>query len=115
MEKDTIGQLLIYSILANTAHQKKIYTLLEDSLGVKLRKELEGKIKELETLKKELENSLESISRVKNTQEEEIQALKESKKHLAKENTRLKNENSELRSQKNLLETRVGKEGSSDD
>lgn len=107
MDKDVTSQLLVYSIVSSLSWQKKFSTLLEQTLGIAERKELENKIKELEEGKKELESSIESLSRVKALKEEENKTLKDSKKFLEKENKRLNQENTELLSEKNLFEARL--------
>ncbi|SPN79166.1 Hypothetical protein BRZCDTV_192 [Brazilian cedratvirus IHUMI] len=107
MEKDVLGQLVIYSILANAAQNRKVNQLLSDALNIKLRKELENKISDLEEQSKELQSRVDSLVKIKTSQDEELQTLKERRKHLEKENKRLTQDNEELRSENNLLKAKI--------
>jgi peptidoglycan hydrolase CwlO-like protein len=107
MEKDVLGQLMIYSILSSTAQNKKINQLLSDALNIKLRKELENKISELEEHSKELQSKVDSMIKIKSSQDEELQTLKERRKYLEKENKRLVQDNEELKTENNLLRAKI--------
>ncbi|SHO33607.1 Hypothetical protein BQ3484_539 [Cedratvirus A11] len=107
MEKDVLGQLMIYSILSNAAQNKKINQLLSDALNIKLRKELENKISELEDQGKELQSKVDSMIKIKASQDEELQTLKDRRKFLEKENKRLTQDNEELRTANNLLQAKI--------
>lgn len=107
MEKDVLGQLVIYSILANAAQNRKVNQLLADALSIKLRKELESKISDLEEQSKELQSKVDSMIKIKTSQDEELQTLKEKRKYLERENKKLTQENEELKSENNLLKAKM--------
>nr|WIL03073.1 hypothetical protein Cbor_563 [Cedratvirus borely]WIL03600.1 hypothetical protein Cplu_563 [Cedratvirus plubellavi] len=98
---------MIYSILSNAAQNKKINQLLSDALNIKLRKELENKISDLEDQSKELQSKVDSMIKIKASQDEELQTLKDRRKFLEKENKRLTQDNEELRTANNLLQAKI--------
>lgn len=108
-DRTQLAQLLIYSILSQLTHQKKLEKRLDESLGITQRKELEGKIRELEEEIKDLSSTIDSQAKIKLTQEEENKKLRERKKYLEKINRELDQEVSELRSEKNLLKAQIEK------
>ncbi|QIN54623.1 hypothetical protein [Cedratvirus kamchatka] len=107
MEKDVLGQLVIYSILCNEVQNKKTNQLLSEALNIKLRKELENKISELEEHGKEMQSKIDSMIKIKSSQDEELQTLKDRRKYLEKENKRLAQENEELKTENNLLQAKI--------
>lgn len=105
-DRTQLSQLITYSILSQLVNQRNILDRLEESLGVKERRGLEGKIKELEEENLSLRTSLDSLSKIKSTQEEENKTLREKKKLFEKQLKKLEEELAELRSEKNLLKAK---------